>query len=1163
MFDLNEAEKAIFRVALSLENVEEREQFLTNACRENEPLRREIDLLLAEDDRADGFLSLSDKPVQGNVEMTSGIRDESRCEVVGRYKLLQKIGEGGFGDVYMAEQTDPVVRKVALKIIKLGMDTRQVIARFEAERQALAIMEHPNIAKVFDAGATPQGRPYFVMELVRGNPVTDFCDQNRLSTEQRLKLFSNICNAVQHAHQKGIIHRDLKPSNLLVSPSDEGPIPKIIDFGIVKATQHRLTDKTLFTRFEQFIGTPLYMSPEQADPTRADIDTRSDVFSLGVVLYELLTGKTPIDQEKISGTGFDELRRHICEHDSPTPSTQLATLNQSERTTIAANRGADAKFLDSMLRRELDWVVMKALEKDRIRRYQTVAEMEDDIQRYLTGEPVAAVPPTRMYKLQKFAGRNRGLLIAAATLTLFLVMATLVSAWQAAQVSNALQDSRHARAELALDKGQMLGEQGDVNRGLLWMARSLQLVPDSAPQLERLIRTNLGSWQHRVNRVVQMLAPDGRVDEIALTPDGATILTVSRQAGEGVAIEWWNRETGQRTQVIEHGKKRVLAVSLRDDASMLALGYGDGRVDLFDLNTREATPLEKQQGYITRLQFSPTGKQLLVACGRRTVTEQEARGDRPKIGKNKGFVQLFDLVSYRPQFAEPLRLPNSVWATDFAPDGTWFAVHAGPWVLPMKGLVSFFNMNGEPHRKSLKIPTSALSIAISSDAKHLLVGDSLRRARRWNLETDEIVNEFRSDAPISVVDFHPLDHNITLTGSYDGSVRLWDVRNGKSLGPPLRHRALIRCAGFSDDGKVLFAGSSDAVRLVGLADPSRRQAFPAHAPAFPLAFDHERTTVLVHESDHLQLKTTLNGQLIGKPIPWKGRCQATFDLEFSRAVAIGFDGVAKLLDLNTGQVIAKLRRKRKVALSAAISDQGIVGVGFFDGVAELFDARTGERLDQKFAHEPHSGPVFSIAFHDDRLLTGGADGYARLWNLSTGKAIKAFHHPTYCIAQFSPDGSRIATSGPETTRVWSSSGDLVSSPLPHPSQALGMMFSADGRMLVTGATDGKVRLWDVASGRRLGPAITHAEETNDDIHVRVAFWPDKSTVATWTGASYVGLRSKRTPAIYHQIPMPLEDTAKEVTIWAETLTGMTLDAKGAAEVLGVDAWHDRREQLAK
>ena len=263
MPELNESEKAIFRVALSLDDAEERSQFLANACHDNEPLRREIDLLLEEDARSDGFLAVK-VDVSNNVNVTSNVDDEPQSERIGRYKLLQRIGEGGFGDVYMAEQTEPVVRKVALKIIKLGMDTRQVIARFEAERQALAMMDHPNIAKVFDAGATDQGRPFFVMELVRGNPITEFCDHYRLSTEQRLRLFADICGAVQHAHQKGIIHRDLKPSNVLVSPSDEGPVPKIIDFGIVKATQHRLTDKTLFTRFEQFVGTPLYMSPEQA-----------------------------------------------------------------------------------------------------------------------------------------------------------------------------------------------------------------------------------------------------------------------------------------------------------------------------------------------------------------------------------------------------------------------------------------------------------------------------------------------------------------------------------------------------------------------------------------------------------------------------------------------------------------------------------------------------------------------------------------------------------------------------------------------------------------------------------------------------------------------------------------------------------------------------------
>jgi serine/threonine protein kinase len=340
---------------------------------------------------------------------------------IGRYKLLQEIGEGGFGVVYMAEQEEPVRRRVALKIIKLGMDTRQVIARFEAERQALALMDHPNIAKVFDAGGTAGGRPYFVMELVKGERITEYCDKNNLTTRERLDLFIQICHAIQHAHQKGIIHRDIKPSNILVTLHDAKPIPKVIDFGIAKATEQRLTEKTLFTALEQLIGTPAYMSPEQAEMTGLDIDTRSDIYSLGVLLYELLTGKTPFDPKELQSRGIEEMRRAIREEEPRRPSTRLTTMGEGELTTTAKHRHTDAPKLVHLVRGDLDWIVMKCLEKARGRRYETANGLAMDIQRHLAQEPVLARPPSTAYRLQKLVRRNKvafaaGTAVAAAVL---------------------------------------------------------------------------------------------------------------------------------------------------------------------------------------------------------------------------------------------------------------------------------------------------------------------------------------------------------------------------------------------------------------------------------------------------------------------------------------------------------------------------------------------------------------------------------------------------------------------------------------------------------------------------------------------------------------------------------------------------------------------------
>ena len=348
---------------------------------------------------------------------------------IGRYKVLEQIGEGGFGVVYVADQEEPVRRRVALKVIKLGMDTKQVVARFEAERQALALMDHHNIAKVLDAGATDTGRPYFVMELVRGVPITEYCDKNNLTTRERIDLFIQVCHAIQHAHQKGIIHRDIKPSNILVTLHDGVPVPKVIDFGIAKATEQRLTDKTVYTAFNQFMGTPAYMSPEQAEMSGLDIDTRSDIYALGVLLYELLTGKTPFDQKELLSAGVDAMRRIIREKEAERPSARLSTMAEVELMTTANRRHTETSKLVHLIRGDLDWIVMKALEKDRTRRYETANGLAMDIQRYLNNEPVAARPPSNLYRFQKLVRRSKLAFAATGAVTAALIIGLGLSTW--------------------------------------------------------------------------------------------------------------------------------------------------------------------------------------------------------------------------------------------------------------------------------------------------------------------------------------------------------------------------------------------------------------------------------------------------------------------------------------------------------------------------------------------------------------------------------------------------------------------------------------------------------------------------------------------------------------------------------------------------------------
>ena len=455
--DRDKLVKEIFADALEKANAAERAAYLAQACANDAQLRQQVEALLQAHEKAGGFLEEPAIAPPGKTVVLSTPLTEKPGDRIGRYKLREKIGEGGCGVVYVAEQEEPVRRRVALKVIKLGMDTKAVIARFEAERQALAMMDHPNIAKVLDAGTTETGRPYFVMELVRGIRITDYCDQNKLSTPERLGLFMQVCHAVQHAHQKGIIHRDIKPSNILVTLHDGVPVPKVIDFGIAKATEGRLTDLTVYTELHQFIGTPAYMSPEQAEMSGLDIDTRSDIYSLGVLLYELLTGKTPFDPQELLQSGLDAMRRTIREQEPPRPSTRLSTMVVADLTALAQRHGAEPPRLIHLIRGDLDWITMKALEKDRTRRYETANGLAQDLERHLKNETIIARPPSSAYRFQKLVQRNKLAFAAAGAVLAALVIGLGVSIFLYLKADKAREAERkqHQLADTA--RGQMEG----------------------------------------------------------------------------------------------------------------------------------------------------------------------------------------------------------------------------------------------------------------------------------------------------------------------------------------------------------------------------------------------------------------------------------------------------------------------------------------------------------------------------------------------------------------------------------------------------------------------------------------------------------------------------------------------------------------------------------
>ncbi|MGA2255993.1 MAG: protein kinase, partial [Thermoguttaceae bacterium] len=540
-------------------------------------------------------------------------------QTIGCYKLLEEIGDGGMGVVYMAEQREPVRRKVALKIIKPGLDTREVIARFEAERQALALMDHPNIAQVLEAGVAGSGRPYFVMEFVNGVQVTNYCDQNRLTTRERLELFIQVCRAIEHAHQKGIIHRDIKPSNVMVTLYDGAPVPKIIDFGVAKSVFGQLTEKTLFTHHGQMLGTPLYMSPEQAEMSGPDVDTRSDIYSLGVMLYELLTGGTPFDRERVREVAYDELRRMVREDDPPRPSDRISTLGAAA-TVISGQRKTDPARLSQLLRRDLDWIVMKALQKDRSRRYQTASEFAQDIERYLSNEPIHARPPTLSDRVAKWARRHRPLVWSAVVL---LVLGTIGSFISTLLIAGAYEEKNHQltateKAEkLAREQEGIAKRQEKLAKQQEGLANEQRKVAEAQKE-EAVNQRGISDWNLYVAHMRQaerdwQQGQIGRLHEM--------LDSHFPQPGQPDPRGWeWYYYLGlchREVMTLFGNGSAIISAAWSPDGTRLACVCNDGEIWIWNAATRQPilTLTPGKDYWLHELAWSPDGKRL--ACGNR------------------------------------------------------------------------------------------------------------------------------------------------------------------------------------------------------------------------------------------------------------------------------------------------------------------------------------------------------------------------------------------------------------------------------------------------------------------------------------------------------------------------------------------------------------------
>jgi WD40 repeat protein/serine/threonine protein kinase len=1091
--DRDQKEEQIYYEAVSLPS-EQRETYLQQACGADADLLQRVRKLLDAHDQAGSFLE--PPPAESCVTLDEPLRIDGPGTVIGRYELLELIGEGGMGLVYLAEQKEPVRRKVALKIIKPGMDSKQVIARFEAERQALALLDHPNIAHVFDAGCTETGRPYFVMEHVKGTSIIRYCDDNRVTIEQRLRLFEQVCEAVHHAHQKGIIHRDLKPSNILVSVHDDQVMPKIIDFGIAKAIAQPLTDKTFVTFQGQLLGTPEYMSPEQVDFAAQDIDTRSDIYSLGVVLYELLAGVLPFESEFFERAGLLEIQQTIREQEPASPSIRLTCLGEKAKV-IAASRGTQVLPLARRLHRELEWIPLKAMRKDRCRRYKSAAEMAGDIRNYLNGNPLLAGPETTIYRVQKFVRKHAGsvatVALVAAAIVVGLVVSTAmyfraesmrVEAVQAKAKETVARTQAEQAEQTTKDKAEELRRTLYVNSIQLADAKYREGNTGRVRELLASCPNDLRGWEwNRLNYVhdqslTTLHIRANKIGPAAFSSDGKRLVTAG---GEEGIIRLWDTQTGAELLTLRGHQSWIESLAFSPDQQRVVSGSDDKTIKIWDVHTgAEAMTLRGHKDAVWCAVFSPDGECIASGSGDATI----------KLWDAKSGVETRTLRGPAPWIGGCLA---------FSPDGKRLAANARDNTIRL--------CDPRTGAELLTMPLAqkdyARCVGFDPDNKRIVSGSQDGTITVWDAETGKALttNVGGHKGIAGSVTFSPDGRLIASAGS-DNVIKVWDAESGQEIGTLRGHDSSVAEVAFSPDGQRLMSvGGDGTIKLWDTTMDRESTTIPAHNRRgnwHRIVFSPDGRQIASFGG--FDSRITLWDARTGEPVrtirtrTWKLLALA-FSPDGRRVLSNGPLPMAiQVWDASTGAPVLALRGHKGFVFCAAYSPDGkqIVSASE-DKTIKLWDATTGAEV---MTLRGHSERVPSVVFSPDgkRIVSASRDKTIKLWDLASGSEVASIQtDDLVCPVAFSPDGKRILSAAGREIKIWDpATGANLMTIRGHASNVWSVAFSPDGKRIVSGSLDGTVKLWDSATGDELlslhaSYAIAH-----------VAFSPDGTVIGAAT-----------------------------------------------------------------